>query len=175
MRKLKEIMLPTKQRAFIPKRGYGMIYYPGLPETLQGSSKAFRPDFDITHPDDWPAWVQNMHTEHAHVEVTSDGYLIWWGGTVHDGIWCGDEKTLWMGGCFRDGIVMGGHFFNCAWITGEKRGGYFHSGVWNGGIHRGGYFGGLWLGGSWLGGEFNGFRHRTQEAPGIGDMSGWRR
>jgi hypothetical protein len=165
MGKTRQIDLPTGQRAFIPKRGYGMIYYPSLPRPLQGTGKAYRPDFDITHPDDWPEWIQNLHTEHATVEVTKDGYVIWWGGTVHDGIWCGDEKTIWMGGCFRDGIVLGGHFFNCNWITGEWRGGTFHSGSWKGGMFRAGKFKGLWLGGSWMGGEFNGFRERTTTPP----------
>jgi hypothetical protein len=165
MRKLNEILLKTGQRAFIPKRGHGMIYYPSLPQPLQGTKQACRPDFDITHPDDWPEWVQNMHSEHLAVEVTRDGYLIFWGGTIHDGIFCGDEKTIYMGGCFRDGIVIGGEFYNCHWISGEKRGGNFHSGTWRGGIHRAGYFGGLWLGGSWMGGEFNGYRERSRVAP----------
>lgn len=169
--KLKRIELPTGQRAFIPKRGYGMIYYPSLPKPLQGTAQANRPDFDITHPDDWPEWVQNLHTEHATVEVRGK-YVIWWGGTVHDGIWCGDENTLWMGGCFRDGIVLGGQFYNCNWINGEKRGGNFHSGWWHYGLHRDGYFGGLWLGGSWIGGTFNGFKDRTSIPPGIAEITG---
>ena len=167
MGKLKAILLPTGQRAFVPKSGYGCIFYPSLPQPLQGTNKANRPDFDITHPDDWPQWVQNLHTEHATVECRTDGTVIWWGGTVHDGIWCGDEKTYWMGGCFRDGIWLGGNFINGTWITGEKRGGNFYAGTWRGGVHRDGYFGGLWLGGAWLGGEFNGFRERTTVPPGI--------
>ena len=94
--------------------------------------------------------------------------VIWWGGTVHDGIWMGDKDTaLWRGGCWRDGIVLGGHFTNCSWINGEKRGGFFHSGVWYHGIHRGGFFGGLWLNGSWEGGEFYGYRERTNVPPGL--------
>jgi hypothetical protein len=159
--KLKRIELPTGQRAFIPKRGYGMIYYPSLPKPYP---KGYHPDFDLTHPDEWPTWLQNLHTEHATVELWED-YIIWWGGTVHDGIWMGDEKTIWMGGRWRDGIVLGGHFYNCDWVTGEKRGGSFHSGIWHGGLHRAGYFGGLWLTGAWLGGEFDGFRERTKVPP----------
>jgi hypothetical protein len=174
-KKTESFICGTGQRIFRLKRGYGMIFYPALPEPLQGSSKANRPDFDISHPDDWPEWVQNMHSEHLCVEVCKDGKLIFWGGTIHDGIFCGDDNTFYMGGCFRDGIVLGGHFWNCQWITGEKRGGYFHSGIWNGGIHRGGQFDGLWVGGSWLGGEFNGYRERTTVPPGIGDGNGWRR
>lgn len=165
MSKLKVLTVGTGQRAFVPKRGYGMIYYPSLPRALQGTKEANRPDFDITHPDDWPEWVQNMHTEHATVEVTADGTVIWWGGTIHDGIWMGG---YFMGGCFRDGIFLDGTFVNGTWITGEKRGGQFLSGTWRGGIHRAGYFGGLWLGGVWLGGVFNGFKDRSTFPPSIG-------
>lgn len=143
----------------------GMIYYPNFPEKLHGSKEAGRPDFDITPYYDWPLWMQNLDTEGGAAEVTKDGYVIWWGGTVHDGIWCGDDKTLWMGGLFRDGIILDGHFWNMRVINGEKRGGSIHSGIWYGGIHRAGYFGGLWVGGTWMGGEFNGFKDRTKEPP----------
>lgn len=155
--------------------GSGMIFYPGMPQKLHGTKEAGRPDFDLSHFEDWPEWCQNLDTEHASIEVTADGYVIWWGGTVHDGIWCGDEKTLWMGGCFRDGIILGGHFWNCTVINGEKRGGQIHSGVWHGGVHRGGLFEGLWLGGTWMSGEFDGFRERTTEAPPMVTVNNWPR
>lgn len=163
MSKLSVTTLVTGQSLFQGK-DTGMIFYPALPKPLQGTKEMGRPDFDITHPDNWPKWCKSLHTEHAAIEVR-DGWVIWWGGTVHDGIWMGDEKTIWMGGRWRDGIVLGGHFFNCDWVTGEKRGGDFHSGIWHGGLHRGGSFSGLWLSGAWLGGEFNGFRERTTEPP----------
>ena len=142
-----------------------MIYYPAFPEKLHGGKEAGRPDFDITPYYDWPQWMQNLDTEGGCAEVTKDGYVIWWGGTVHDGIWCGDEKTLWMGGLFRDGIILGGHFWNARVLNGEKRGGDIYSGVWSGGIHRAGFFGGLWTGGTWMGGEFYGYREKTTTPP----------
>ena len=166
MSKMKATILPNGQKLYRGKNT-GLIYYPSFPQPLQGTKQSCRPDFDITHPDDWPQWCKNMHTEHATIEVVEDGTVIWWAGTVHDGIWCGDEKTFWMGGCFRDGIWLGGNFINGTWITGEKRGGNFIAGTWRGGVHRAGYFGGLWLGGAWMGGEFNGFRERTSTPPGI--------
>jgi len=203
-------VLPTGQALFKGK-DTGLIFYPSLPQKLQGTKQVDRPDFDITWPYDWPRWMQNLHSEHATIEVayhksfnpvvadlsaarrtqfigemqgTPDKKaereaerlkkllgeplrIVWWMGTVHDGIWCGDDNTLWMGGRWRDGIVLGGHFFNCDWVTGEKRGGTFHSGIWHGGLHRGGEFKGLWLTGVWAGGEFDGFRERTKIPPGL--------
>jgi hypothetical protein len=143
----------------------GMIYYPNFPEKLHRTKEAGRPDFDPTPFYDWPQWMQNMDTEGGCCEVTKDGYILWYGGTVHDGIWCGDEKTLWLHGLFRDGIILGGNFWNCTVLNGEKRGGDIHSGVWHHGVHRAGKFEGLWLDGTWIGGEFNGFKDRTTEAP----------
>ena len=153
----------------------GMIYYPNFPSKLHGTKEAGRPDFDLTPFYDWPQWMQNLDTEGGSCEVTKDGYQIWYGGTVHDGIWCGDEKTLWLGGLFRDGIILGGHFWNCTVLNADWRGGDLHSGVWHGGIHRVGKFEGCWLGGTWLGGEFNGYRERTTEPPPIVTTYSWPR
>ncbi|MDD5547138.1 MAG: hypothetical protein PHO67_08310 [Candidatus Omnitrophica bacterium] len=153
----------------------GMIFYPNFPEKLHGTKEANRPDFDLTPFYDWPQWLQNCDSEGGACEVTKDGYVIWWGGTIHDGIWCGDDKTLWMGGLFRDGIIIDGQFWNCTVLNGEKRGGDIHSGIWHGGVHRGGKFEGLWLGGTWMGGEFNGFKERTTEAPPLVTTYNWAR
>jgi len=153
----------------------GMIFYPRFPEKLHGTKEAGRPDFDLAPFWKWPQWVQNLDTEGAAVEVTDDGYVIWWGGTVHDGIWCGDEKTLWMGGLWRDGIILGGHFWNVTVLSGDKRGGDIHSGLWHDGIHRSGKFEGCWLGGTWLGGEFDGYRERTNTPPAMITKSTWPR
>lgn len=153
----------------------GMIYYPNFPQKLHGSKEAGRPDFDPSPFYEWPQWMQNLDTEGGTCEVTKDGYLLWYGGTVHDGIWCGDEKTLWLHGLFRDGIILGGHFWNCTVINCEKRGGDIHSGIWHGGIHRAGKFEGLWLGGTWLDGEFNGYRERTTEKPPLVTQASWPR
>jgi hypothetical protein len=208
-------VLPSGQSLFKGK-DTGLIFYPSLPQKLQGTKEAGRPDFDLTWPYDYPQWVKNMHSEHATVEVRYDeaslpilselsgirrdqfitemhgdngdrldraaeklraklpppSSVIWWGGTVHDGIWMGDNSTYWMGGCWRDGIVLGGHFMNCMWVNGEKRGGDFLSGIWHNGIHRGGKFRGLWMGGVWMGGDFDGFRERTTEPPSRIDGNG---
>ncbi len=150
----------------------GLIFYPSLPQKLQGTKEVGRPDFDITHPDDWPQWIRNLHSEHATVEIRGK-VIIWWGGTVHDGIWMGDDNTFWMGGCWRDGIVLGGHFFNCMWVNGEKRAGHIHSGTWHNGIHRGGSFSGLWLGGVWMGGEWDGYREKSPTPPDVATGDGY--
>jgi hypothetical protein len=163
-RKWEDVLIENGQHVYRSK-GSGLICYPGMPQKMHGPKEAGRPDFDLTPFDEWPRWMQNLDSEHASIELTKDGYVIFWAGTVHDGIWCGDDKTIWMGGRFRDGIVLGGHFFNCDWITGEKRDGHFHSGIWHNGLHRGGSFSGLWLTGTWMGGTFDGFRHRTNEPP----------
>lgn len=163
-RKFEDVLLRTGQHMY-RANGSGMIFYPTMPSKMHGSKEAGRPDFDVSHYSEWPEWMQNLDSEHGTVEVTADGYIIWWHGTVHDGIWMGDEKTIWMGGCWRDGIVLGGHFFNCCWVNGEKRGGDFHSGTWHQGIHRAGKFSGLWMGGVWMGGEWDGFRERSPAPP----------
>ena len=107
-----------------------------------------------------------MHTENAAVEVMADGTVIWWGGTVHDGLWMPEGRCYWMGGCWRDGIVIDGVFEQCDWYYGEKRGGHFRTRVrWYDGVHRGGKFEGLWLGGLWLDGEFCGFKNRDLVPP----------
>jgi hypothetical protein len=129
---------------------------------MQGTKEAFRPDFDLTHPKDWPTWLQNMHTENGVVEITKDGIVIWWGGTIHDGIWMGG---YWMGGVWRDGIWLDGIWHDGRWCYGEWRGGHFLKGLWQDGVFRAGKFEGTWYGGLWLGGEFNGFWQRSRQAP----------
>lgn len=141
-----------------------LIISPGLPQYKQGTKEAFRSDFDLTHPKDWPQWLKNMHTEHACVEVTKSGLILWWGGTVHDGLWMG-ENTVWINGCFRDGTWLGGTWLNGFWAYGEKRAGEFLAGTWRDGMHRGGLFRGVWERGQWLGGTFDGFHQRTQTPP----------
>jgi hypothetical protein len=150
----------------------GMIFYPSFPSKIHDTDKDYSDDFDLTPFYDWPQWMQNLDSEHGSVEVWQDPahplekpWVFWWGGTVHDGIWMGDERTLWMGGLWRDGIILGGRFWNCTVLSGEKRGGQIYSGVWHGGLHRAGLFEGLWLRGTWLGGTFNGFRQRTATPP----------
>jgi hypothetical protein len=147
----------------LPARG--CIIYPTLPQPPPKDKMAlkhYRPDFDLTHPDDWPEWVKNMHTEHAAVEVTKDGVVIWWGGTIHDGIWFGG---YFMGGRFRDGIWLDGVFYDGMWTNGEWRGGTFLNGIWSDGLFRDGKFCGYWRGGVFMGGEFNGFWQRTRVPP----------
>ena len=164
-REFQTVSLPGGQVMYRAKDG-GMIFYPGMPQKMHGTKEAGRPDFDLSSYEDWPPWCQNMDTEHASIEVTKDGHVIWWGGTIHDGIACGDDKFLWMGGCFRDGIVLGGHFWNCNWINGEWRDGYFHSGTWHHGVFRGGVFEGTWVEESdsvWLGGKFFGTVKRSHD------------
>lgn len=141
-----------------------MILVPFLPEPLQGTKIAGRPDFDLTHPDEWPEWLQNCHTEHAAVHVTSEGKVIWVGGTMHDGIWM---DGLWMGGRWRDGIWLGGDFYEGIWCAGDFRAGTFHSWIWKDGVFRGGLFRGLWMGGVWQNGKFEGFWQRTMRPPGL--------
>jgi hypothetical protein len=161
----------------------GMIFYPSFPSKIHEKDKDYQDDFDLTPFYDWPQWMQNLDSEHGSVEVWQDPenpldkpWVFWWGGTVHDGIWMGDERTLWMGGLWRDGIIMGGHFWNCTVLSGEKRGGEIHSGIWHGGLHRAGSFGGLWLGGTWLGGKFYGFKERSMEPPDfISGLHSWPR
>jgi hypothetical protein len=159
MSKLQMSVLPNGAPLFHGKNT-GLIFYPTLPREIK--DKAYRDDFDLTHPDDWPQWCKNLHSEHAAIEVTKDGTVIWWGGTIHDGIWQGG---YFMGGCWRDGIWLGGEFVNGHWITGEWRGGNFRKGYWEDGIFRAGTFSGLWMGGLWMGGTFNGFWKRTKEPP----------
>ena len=144
----------------------GLICYPNMPQKMHGTKEAGRPDFDLSHFEDWPEWCQNLDTEHATIEMAKDGYVIWLGGTCHDGIMCGDDKFLWLGGAFRDGIVLGGHYWNINWINGEFRDGHFHSGTFHHGLFRGGTFEGLWIEESdsvWLGGKFFGTVKRSHD------------
>ena len=164
--KLRVAILPGR-RGLYRGKDTGLIFYPAFPEPLQGTSEAWRPDFDITHPDDWPQWVKNMHTEGATVEVTPDGTVIWWGGTVHDGMWMPQGRAYWMGGCWRDGIWMSGDWLGGLWAHGDWRGGTFHAGVWRDGNFRAGTFRGLWQRGLWLGGTFDGYWQRTQTPPSV--------
>lgn len=174
---LVEKRLPTGQTFFTPKRGFGMIYYPALPETDKSKwPEGFIPDYEVTHPDDWPTWVQNIHSEHATVQVQKDGQVFWLGGTIHDGIWF---DGVFHNGRWRDGIWEKGTWKNGIWSTGEWYNGTFMSGhwlygvffngtfngIWHGGIFMGGHFTGLWLGGVWRGGTFNGFRERSTTPP----------
>jgi hypothetical protein len=137
-------------------------YNPQVPQPGQGTKIAGRPDFDLTHPDDWPQWLKNCHTENAAVQVTKEGKVIWVAGTMHDGIWM---DGLWMGGRWRDGIWLGGDFYEGVWCAGEFRGGIFHSWVWKDGVFRNGIFRGLWMGGVWEHGDFQGYWQRTRTPP----------
>lgn len=146
-------------------------FNPRMPEPGQGQKIAGRPDFDLTHPDGWPKWLKNCHTENASVEVLPataehpDGYVLWWGGAFHDGIWMDGD---FLGGRWRDGIWMGGHFREGIWHTGEFRGGIFHHWVWLDGVFRAGIFRGTWLGGIWRDGpeaHFDGFCRRSFDPP----------
>lgn len=173
MGKLTQATLPTGQTYFMPKRGFGMIFYPSLPET-EAWPDGFIPDYQLTHPDDWPTWLQNIHSEHAAVQIR-DGKVIWLGGTIHDGIFFDGlfhggrwRDGVWMNGVFRSGIWSAGEFyaghFMGEWLDGTFFGGRF-SGIWRGGIFHGGEFDGVWLGGTWMGGRFNGLRERTTVPP----------
>lgn len=148
-------------------------YDPAIPQPGQGTKTPGRPDFDLTHPDDWPQWLKNCHTENASVEVLPpskehpEGFVIWWGGSFHDGIWM---DGLFAGGRWRDGIWIDGDFYQGLWSTGEFRGGTFHGYLWWDGVFRAGLFRGLWLGGIWRpykegAAKFEGFWKRTTDAP----------
>lgn len=170
---------PPRKKAFVKKEKGAALYIPEgdiqrgmfdpcFPEPGQGTKEAGRPDFDLTHPDQWPKWLQNCHTENAAVHVKKDGHVVWVGGSFHDGIWCGENgKDLFMGGRWRDGIWLGGDFYEGVWSCGEFRDGIFHSWIWKDGVFRGGVFRGLWLGGIWETGVFQGFWKRTSDPPGL--------
>lgn len=132
-----------------------LIISPQLPEPLQGTKEAFRPDFDLLPMEEWPQWLLNMHLEGPAVGRTPDGRLLWIGGTVHDGIWTG-ENIIWMNGCFRDGLWLDGEWMNGSWIWGHRYAGTFWNGTWRDGYHHGGQFRGMWQHGCWLGGEWRG-------------------
>jgi hypothetical protein len=88
-------MLARRGEDTLPASG---VFNPTLPQPHQGTRVPGRPDFDLTHPRYWPRWLQNMHTEGAAVEVLADGTVIWWGGTVHDGLWMPKAvATGWVG------------------------------------------------------------------------------
>ena len=151
------------------------MFNPSIPEPGQGTRRPGRPDFDLTHPDKWPQWLKACHTENASIEVLPpteahpEGYVIWWGGNMHDGIWM---DGLFAGGRWSDGIWLGGDFYEGIWCRGEFRGGTFHSWQWLNGVFRAGTFRGTWMGGIWRpyapgAAKFEGFWKRTTEAPGM--------
>jgi hypothetical protein len=153
-----------------PKTGQ---FNPQIPQPGQGQRVAGRPDFDLTHPDKWPQWLKNAHTENASVEVLPptkecpEGWVMWWGGAFHDGIWMAGDFCY---GVWRDGIWLAGDFRGATWRTGEFMGGNFQSGIWYDGVFRAGTFRGLWLSGIWRpykdgAATFNGFRERTTVPP----------
>lgn len=109
----------------------------------------------LTPRDKWPQWVRDMHTEGPEVEVTPEGRVIWWGGTIHDGLVVGPIDFL--GGSIRDGIVMQANFFRGIIDFVDWRDGYIGNiCVWRDGVFRKGEFNGLWLSGLFLGGVFKG-------------------
>ena len=145
-------------RHYIKGNDWGpLIISPQLPEPMTGTKKAFRPDFDVIDVHEYPQWLLNMHLEGPAVGRMPDGKLLWIGGTVHDGIWTG-ENIVWMNGCFRDGLWLDGEWMNGTWIWGHKYAGTFWNGNWRDGYHHGGTFHGIWRHGFWLGGEWHGTR-----------------
>lgn len=109
----------------------------------------------LTPKDKWPQWVRDMHVEGAEVEVTPEGRVVWWGGTIHDGLIVGPIDFL--GGSIRDGIWIDGNFMRGIIDFVDWRGGYFGKALWRDGLFRAGQFnGGLWLNGCFLGGDFVG-------------------
>src|SRR3972149_1291022 len=175
-RKLGEFNLPNGSKLFRGENT-GLMFYPTLPEKrkFMEDVNGYVPDYDVVHPNDYPQWVKNMHSEHATVQLWN-GQVVWLGGTIHDGIWM---DGLFLGGRWRDGIWYkgtwktgiwstgewyAGDFLDGKWIDGVFFGGRFY-GDWRGGVFMGGEFYGTWRGGVWGGGKFKGIWQRTDEPP----------
>jgi len=103
-------------------------------------------------PAKWPQWLKDCQTENAEAEVI-DGRVVFWGGTLHDGIWVDGD---WLGGTIREVIWMNGNFMLGRWMFGDWRNGYFGKAIWSDGVFRNGMFCGWWQGGIWIDGIFSG-------------------